>query len=352
TRAKRLQEAEESASPGPEEGGIGEPEVDLVAMDADSRKLLNAVILLIAALGLIAVWGEVLPALSLFEKIELWQRRALVNGIESLVPVTAGDVLMAVVVSIGGYILVANLPSLINIILLKQGSISAGGRYAVQTLTSYLIVAVAVLYVLNTLGLNASQLGFAAAALGVGIGFGLQEIVANFICGLILLFERPVRVGDVVTIGTESGVVSKIRIRATTLRDWEKKELIIPNKELITGRLLNWTLSDSVTRLFVTVGIAYGSDVEQAMDLVMQAAQENEAVLADPEPSVHFEQFGDSSLNISLRAYVGALSERLSTITALHKAIDKKFREASIVIPFPQRDVHLFRAGEGGGEAL
>ncbi len=357
SRARRLKEAEEPASAGSEheEGGIGEPEIDLVAMDADSQKLLNAVILLIGALGLIAVWGDVLPALSLFEKIEFWNRSIVVDGIQTLAPVTAGDVLMALVVSIGGYILVANLPSLINIILLKQGSVSAGGRYAVQTLTSYVIIAVAVLYVLNTLGLNASQLGFAAAALGVGIGFGLQEIVANFICGLILLFERPVRVGDVVTIGTESGVVSKIRIRATTLRDWEKKELIIPNKELITGRLLNWTLSDSVTRLFITIGIAYGSDVERAMGLIMEAARENDAVLDDPEPSVHFEQFGDSSLNISLRAYVATLSERLVTITALHKAIDNKFREAGIVIPFPQRDVHLFKTdggtpADGGGD--
>ena len=355
SRARRAQESGEPVSPTAEDGGIGESEIDLQAMDADSRKLLNAFVLLLSIFGLIGIWGDVLPALNFFEDVRLWNRTALIDGLEQLVPVTAGDLIVAVFVAIGGYILVDNLPSLINIILLKQGSVSAGGRYAVQTLTSYAIVAAASLFVLNTVGLNASQLGWAAAALGVGIGFGLQEIVANFICGLILLFERPVRVGDMVTIGTETGVVSKIRIRATTLRDWEKKELIVPNKELITGRLLNWTLTDSVTRLYITVGVAYGSDVERAMTLIMDAAIESEAVLQDPEPSVHFEEFADSSLNLSLRAFVGSLSERLVTITALHKAIDSKFREAGIVIAFPQRDVHVFRTGAGtqdGGSGI
>ena len=171
--------------------------------------------------------------------------------------------------------------------------------------------------------------------------------MANFICGLILLFERPVRVGDVVTIGDASGVVSRIRIRATTIRDWEQKELVVPNKELITGRLLNWTLSDAVTRVFITVGVAYGSDVDRAMALIREAAEENPRVLDDPEPVVHFEQFADSSLNLTLRAYTGALSDRLPATTELHKAIDQKFRAAGIVIAFPQRDVH-FHSGAGG----
>jgi potassium efflux system protein len=216
---------------------------------------------------------------------------------------------------------------------------------------SYVIVALAVVLMLRPLGVNASQLGWAAAALGVGIGFGLQEIVANFISGLILLFERPVRVGDVITIGDASGTVSKIRIRATTLRDWEQKELIIPNKELITGRLLNWTLSDEMTRLFISVGVAYGSDVDRAMALIREAAEQNGRVLADPEPRVHFEKFADSSLNLTLRAYVGALSDRLPAMTELNGAIDQKFRAAGIVVAFPQRDVHLY-AGDPAGPTL
>jgi potassium efflux system protein len=329
------------------DGDVGGPEVDLVALNADSRKLLNAVVLLTVALVLAAIWGDVIPALSILEDVELWNQTALVDGVRQTVPVTLLDLLLAAVVGVVGYILARNVPSLLDIILLKQGSVSIGGRYTAGTLTRYAITAVTVLVVLQRLGASAWQLGWAAAALGVGIGFGLQEIVANFICGLILLFERPVRVGDVITIGDASGIVSKIRIRATTIRDWELKELVVPNKELITGRLLNWTLSDAVTRVFITVGVAYGSDVERAMALIREAAEENTHVVDEPEPRVHFEQFGDSSLNLTLRAYTSDVSNRLPVTTELHQAIDRKFRAAGIVIAFPQRDVH-HHSGDAG----
>ncbi len=178
--------------------------------------------------------------------------------------------------------------------------------------------------------------------MSVGIGFGLQEIVANFISGLILLFERPIRVGDVITIGDATGVVTRIRIRATTVRDWDRKELVVPNKEFITGRLLNWTLSDPVTRLVVNVGVAYGSDVEKAMKIMREVAEQNPQVLDDPEPFVTFEQFADSSLTLTLRAWVGSLSDRLPVRTELHQAINDKFNAAGIVIAFPQQDVHVY----------
>jgi len=328
---------------------LGEPRVDLVALGADTRQLLNAVVLLTAALVLAAIWGDVFPALGILEEVKLWNHSALLDGAQRPVPVTLLDLLIAAVTGVGGYILARYAPSLLDIILLKQGSISASGRYTAGTLTRYTFTAVTLLMVLHRLGASTSQLGWAAAALGVGIGFGLQEIVANFICGVILLFERPVRVGDVITIGDASGVVARIRIRATTIRDWEQKELVVPNKELITGRLLNWTLSDSVTRIFIAVGVAYGSDVDRAMALLREAAAENPLVLKEPESRVHFEQFGESSLNLTLRAYTGNVADRLTVTTELHQAIDRKFRAAGIVIAFPQRDVHL-HSGDRGAE--
>jgi potassium efflux system protein len=357
-RARRAGESKEAAEDAAGEDDIGATEVDLVALDTDSRKLLNATILVLMVLGLFGIWGDFIPALRVLDDVDLWSKMALVDGAEQLVPVTLADLLLAAIIGVGGHILATKLPSLIDIILLKQGGTNTGSRYTVEMLTRYSIVTFTVVLVLHLLGANASQLGWAAAALGVGIGFGLQEVVANFICGLILLFERPVRIGDVITIGDASGIVSKIRIRATTIRDWEGKELVIPNKELITGRLLNWTLSDEMTRLFISVGVAYGSDVDRAMALIMEAAKENDLVLAEPEPKVHFEEFADSSLNLSLRAYVGAFLDRLQATTELHSAIDQKFRAAGIVIAFPQRDVHLYTGDptasapgpEGGGE--
>jgi len=254
-----------------------------------------------------------------------------------------------VVTGVVGYILARNVPSLLDIILLKQSNVSVGGRYTAGTLTRYTISTITALIVLKQIGASTLQLGGAAAALGVGIGFGLQEIVANFICGLILLFERPVRVGDVITIGDASGEVTKIRIRATTIRDWEQKELVVPNKELITSRLLNWTLSDSVTRIFITVGVAYGSDVDRAMALIWEAAVECPLVTDEPEPRVHFEEFGNSALILTLRAYTSNVRERLTVATEIHRAIDRKFRAAGIVIAFPQRDVYI--RSEGGKSA-
>jgi potassium efflux system protein len=348
------QEDGDSDKDGPEtpDGEIDDPEVDLVALDTDSRKLLSAATVFLAVLGLMGIWGDVIPALGILDNFRLWNTIEVVNGVEHRVPVTLESLLLAIVIGVGGAITARNLPSLLNIVLIKYTRVTTGGRYASQTLLRYTLVAMTVLLTLSTLGASWSQMGWAAAALGLGIGFGVQEIVANFICGLILLFERPVRVGDVITMGDASGTVTKIRIRATTLRDWDQKELVVPNKELITGRLLNWTLSDPVIRLILKVGVAYGSDVERALKLMLEAAGECELVLDEPNPTVNFEQFGDSSLDLSLRTFVGSFSDRLPATTALHGAIDRKFREAGIVIAFPQRDVHLFQAEVGSSQTV
>ncbi|ABM03270.1 MscS Mechanosensitive ion channel [Psychromonas ingrahamii 37] len=323
---------------------ILEHEANLKTLDGDSHKLINAATLVLAVVGFVGVWGQMLPALSFLEQIELWNKDVIVDGKEVLLAVRLDEVLVAFLVSLGGYILSRNLPSLIDIILLKNGKVSPGSRYAIVTLTRYGIVIITILITMSFLGINSSRIGWMFAALSVGIGFGLQEVVANFICGLILLFERPIRVGDIISTGStdeSSGTVIRIRIRATTIRNFDEKELLIPNKELITGRVLNWTLSDEITRIMVKVGIAYGSDVELAMTIIEDIAKENEHTLTEPPPFVNFEEFADSSLLLTLRAYVATQGDRLQTITELHKEIYKRFKAAEIMIPFPQQDVHL-----------
>jgi potassium efflux system protein len=175
----------------------------------------------------------------------------------------------------------------------------------------------------------------------VGLGFGLQEIFANFVSGLMLLFERPIRIGDTVTIGEISGVVSRIRIRATTITDWDRKELVIPNKEFITGKVINWTLSDSTLRIIIPVGIAYQSDTELAEQLLYKVARAHENVLSDPPPRVYFMGFGDSALQFELRVFVASVDLSMSTRHDLNKAIDHEFRQAGIEIALPQRDIHV-----------
>jgi potassium efflux system protein len=238
-------------------------------------------------------------------------------------------------------VLLKRMPALLEIVLLRRSAMSGADRYTVTTVTNYVIGATGILLVLGTLGASWSQLQWTAAALSVGIGFGLQEIVANFISGLIILFERPIRVGDTVTVGDTDGVVTRIRIRATTIRNFDRKELLVPNKEFIIGRLLNWSLSDPVTRVVLVVGVAYGSDVERASAIMTRIARANEHVIDEPPPVVTFDTFGDNALTLTLRAFVDSVDVRIGTISALNRAINQAFTDAGISIAFPQRDLHL-----------
>jgi potassium efflux system protein len=342
--------AARAASEEPAEGKAAAPQappdegVDLASLDEQTRRLINALIFVAAVLGLWGIWSGVLPAFGVLDRVTLWHYTGVVDGAEKVMPFTLGGVGLILVVVVLATIAARNLPALLEILLLQRTSVSAGGRYTVKTMTGYLITAGAALVVFGVLGLSWGQVQWLVAALGVGIGFGLQEIVANFISGLIILFERPVRVGDIVTIGETTGTVTKIRIRATTIRNWDKQELLVPNKEFITGRLLNWTLSDPMNRVVITVGVDYGSDVRLAMRLLEEAVNEEERVLKDPAPLLSFEGFGDNSLTLVLRCYLGSMDYRIAVTTALHHAINDKFREHGISIAFPQRDVHLTTA--------
>ena len=255
--------------------------------------------------------------------------------------ISAADVIGALLIGILTIIAAANVPGLLEMVVLQHLPLTHGVRFAIATVCRYTISIVGLVLFFAALGIGWSKVQWLVAAVSVGLGFGLQEIFANFVSGLIILFERPVRVGDVVTIGDVTGVVTKIRIRATTIRNWDRKELIVPNREFITGRLLNWTLTDETNRVVVQVGVAYGSDTQKACELLLAAAAENELVLKEPAPIATFEGFGDNALTVLLRCYLSSLDNRLATISALHQAINRKFNEAGIVVAFPQRDVHL-----------
>ena len=334
-----------------------EPEVNLVALSETSRKLLDTAFIFLGVINLWLVWHDVFPALRVLDGVTLWQRTATVDGAEAAIAVTLADIGLALLYAIVTVVLMKQLPAVLEIILMRSTTMSAPGRYTATTLTNYAIVIAGAVLVSATIGIEWSKLQWLVAALGVGIGFGLQEIVANFISGLIILFERPVRVGDLITVGDASGRVMRIRIRATTIRDFEQKELLIPNKELITGRLLNWTLSDELTRVLINVGVAYGSDVDRAMEILLEIAREDERVVEEPEPGVVFDMFGDSSLNLAFRVFVPTLADRLPVITDMHREIHRRFAEAGIEIPFPQRDLHMGTVAPlkvevvGGGQA-
>jgi len=320
---------------------VEEPEVDVASIDADTRKLLNLALLAVGFIGLGGIWTSVLPALAILQEFTLWEFLDGAAGQQQLVPVTLADLLLALVYGFVIIMAVRTIPSLLEMILRQRGSVTPGSRLAFVTLVRYSIVLVGVSVVAGTIGFNWGKIQWLVAALGVGIGFGLQEIIANFICGLIILMERPIRVGDLVTVGDTSGTVTRLQIRATTVTNFNRQELLVPNKEFITGRVLNWSLSDEVIRLVVKVGVAYGSDMNKALELVREAVENHEAVLKDPSPLITFDEFGDNSLNITARCFIASLSKRRETVSDLNLAVNQKFNEAGIVIAFPQRDVHL-----------
>ena len=217
----------------------------------------------------------------------------------------------------------------------------SGIRFAITTIARYLVVVVGIMVVSPMIGLEWSKLGWLVAALGVGLGFGLQEIFANFISGLIILFERPIRIGDTVTINELSGTVSQIRMRATTITDWDKKEIIIPNKTFVTSQFINWTLSDNTTRIVVKVGVAYGSDTDMVTKTLLEIADNNELILKEPVATAFFLGFGASSLDFELRVFVNNFANRLPVIHELHMEIDEQFSKQGISIAFPQLDLHV-----------
>jgi potassium efflux system protein len=319
--------------------------IGMSEIDEQTRTLLKLALFIFALVGLWLIWEPIFPAFGILQDIQFWSYSTEVGGVSKTVPITLGNIVLAVIIAVTTIIAGRNLPGLLEVIFLKRLPMDPGARYAYSTVCRYSITAIGFLVVFNTIGVRWSNLQWLVAALGVGLGFGLQEIVANFICGLIVLFERPFRIGDTVTIGDISGTVSRIRIRATTIVDWDNKELIVPNKEFIVGRLINWSLTDNIIRRKVPVGIAYGSDTDLAEELLIKVATKNPLVLKTPEPKAVFLGFGDNTLNFELRVYIKNIDNWIPMMHSLNRSIDREFRQAGVTIAFPQRDVHLDATG-------
>jgi len=333
-----------TAEPLPEETLI-----DVQAISAQTRKLVKALFVSALLVGLILIWRDVLPAFSFLTEIKLWEHFVTTSGaaggqgqaIQQLVPISLAELLTALLALVITFLVSRNLPGLLEIAILQYLPFAPGGRYAITTLVRYSVILLGLLYAFDTIGIGWNQVQWLAAAITVGLGFGLQEIFANFVSGLIILFERPIRVGDTVTVGEIVGKVTRIQMRATTITGWDRKELVIPNKEFVTGQIINWSLSDKILRLAVQVGIAYGSDTVLATRLLHEIAQAHPAILEQPAPAVSFKNFGDSTLDFELRAFIADPDELFNINHDLHMAIDQSFREHGLEIAFPQRDLHI-----------
>lgn len=344
----RREAAERDGKPGADtETTFEAPVLDVAKVNQQSLRLLHLGLLGSLLVALYWVWADLITVFAYLDNITLYEYASGTGDATSVVPISLADVIGALVIAAIAFMLAANLPGLLEVLVLSRLKLAQGSAYAITTLLSYVIVATGIVATLGTLGVSWDKLQWLVAALSVGLGFGLQEIFANFVSGLIILFERPLRIGDVVTIGNVSGTVSRIQIRATTITDFDRKEMIVPNKAFITGQLTNWSLTDTVTRVTVKVGVAYGSDLELTRTLLLQIAADNPRVLPDPAPLVFLLAFGASTLDHELRVHVRELADRNAAIDEISREIDRRFRAQGIEIAYNQVDVHIRSVAEG-----
>ncbi len=319
----------------------GEPGLDIEQVNQQSLRLTRLTMFGVFLVALYWVWSDLISVVSYLDNITLYEYTSGSGETLTTAAISLNNLLGALLIIAITVALARNLPGLLEVMVLSKLRLAQGSAYATTTLLSYALAGFGIVATLSTLGVSWDKLQWLVAALSVGLGFGLQEIFANFISGLIILFERPVRIGDVVTIGNLSGTVSRIRIRATTITDFDRKDIIVPNKTFITGQLINWSLSDTVTRVTVKVGVAYGSDLDQVKALLYKAAQDNPRVLKEPEPQVFFLNFGESTLDHELRIHVRDLGDRNPATDEINRFIDREFNKAGINIAFRQVDVFL-----------
>lgn len=359
--------------------------------DTQVRKLSHVALVLVAVLGFYSIWSAAVPALHMMKRVQLLPTIAIIEdgtedpleslaasgatrkaqatedaptaaaGAESASPptipgvpkstssgstaqaadssagstLTLWDLFLFVLVVVFTVLLVKNLPGVLELVLRKRTRMDQGARVAAITLVRYAILIVGFTSAFGHLGIAWSKIQWLAAALTFGLGFGLQEIVANFVSGLILLLERPVRVGDAVTIGNLQGRVSRIHIRATTITLWDKSEMIVPNKEFITTKLVNWTLSDSKRRIDIPLRVSYDADLATVKQTLVEVASRHPDVLDDPPPVALLLEFGEDALKFELRYFVD-FGQGLKTRDELHVAVDQAFREKGIDFALPQ----------------
>jgi potassium efflux system protein len=343
--AEQAEGDDQSAEPVPKE----EEAFKIQTVDEQTSTLVRWLVVFALTVGIWAIWIDVVPAFSFLNRIELWSYAVTTTSgggdqaqiLTRVQPVHLSSLLFALILGTATIVLAANGPNIFDLVLLARLPIEPSVRFAMATLFRYAIVIAGLIIAFHAIGIGWHQVQWLAAAITVGLGFGLQEIFANFISGLIILFERPVRIGDTVTVGDVDGRITRIRMRATTVTDWNNRELIVPNKEFIVSRIINWTLSSPVTRVDIPIGIAYGSDTALAREVLLKVARECKYVMDEPAPSAIFRDFGASSLDFELRVFIPNREIWPEMIDEMHARIDEAFRQAKIVIAFPQRDVHV-----------
>jgi potassium efflux system protein len=329
---------------------VDDPADEVVPLDdlvTGLRRMSAGIVIVVSFLATAWIWEVDLALVRFLLGHTLW----LSDG-QTPVPVTLGNALEAAFIILLGALAWRYMSTLFAITIFPRMPDDPGVRFAVVTLCRYAVLALTGLVALGAIHLDLAKIGVVLAALGVGLGFGLQEIVSNFVCGIILLLERPIRIGDVVTVAGTTGKVDRINIRATTIINSDNQSMIVPNREFITGNLVNWTLKDKILRVPIKISAAYGTDPDRVVELLLQIAGADSDVMLNPGPSAALEGFGDSSLVFGLYTFVpepglaGGVRHRLCA------EIQRRFASEQIVMPFPTQELHLGRVPSELARAL
>lgn len=333
--AQRAKDEGDNNSSGEGLVDIEESAIDLDTISAQSLGLVRSILTMVALVSLILIWSELHSAFSFLENIRLWNVTTTVNGVDTIQPITLSSLFITILIIIITAQLIRNLPALLELALLQHLDLTPGTGYAITTLTKYTIALIGSLVGFSMLGIEWSKLQWLIAAMGVGLGFGLQEIFANIISGLMILFEKPIRIGDTVTIRDLTGSITKINTRATTLTDWDRKEIIVPNKAFITEQFINWSLSDTITRIVLTIPAPSDVDSTEISQILLNAAEKTPMILTNPAPEVYLVDLQQGIQIFELRIYAAEMGHRMPARHEVHQNILIGFAQHGITLPFP-----------------
>lgn len=315
--------------------------LNLDTISAQSLQLVRAILTLIAILSVILLWSELHSAFGFLENITLWDVTSTLKGIDVVQPITLGAALIAILVFIITTQMVRNLPALLELALLQHLDLTPGTGYAITTLTKYGLMLLGGLIGFSMIGIEWAKLQWLVAAIGVGLGFGLQAIFANFISSLMILFEKPIRIGDTVTIRNLTGKITRINTRATTITDFDRKEIIVPNQTFITEQFINWSLSDTVTRVVLHIPAPDNSNVDQVTHILIQAARRCPLVLETPAPEAYLIDLQQGLPLFELRVHTAEMGYRMPLRHQVHTLIIESYRENGLELPFPPFQVRI-----------
>lgn len=309
--------------------------INLDIISARSIGLIRSIITMIALILLILIWSELHSAFSFLENIKLWNVNVTVDYVETVQSITLASLLIAIFIFIFTTQLIRNFPALLELAVLQHLDLTPGTGYAIITITKYIIAIIGSLFAFSMLGIEWSKLQWLIAAMGVGLGFGLQEIFTNIISGLMILFEKPIRIGDTVTIRELTGSVTKINTRATTITDWDRKEIIVPNKSFITEQFINWSLSDTITRIILIIPAPSDIETNKISKILIKSAKKVKIILKKPNPEVYLINVEQGIQIFELRLYVSEIRYRMPAKHEVNKNILNSFLNKKIKLPFP-----------------